>query len=463
MKITIMKQTASFLMVSILLLSCSERKVTRADIRPNIIFILTDDQRWDALGAMGNTILKTPNLDTISKKGILFQNAYVTTSICCTSRASILTGQYATRHHINDFSTGFTGDALSETYPMLLQKEGYKIGFIGKYGVGDATTHPKEQFDFWACTDQLQPDYEHVDEQGNYIHYTDVIANDIAAFLEETDERPFNLSVSFKAPHVQDGDPRQFIPNPRYNMLYEDVAIPLPKTADPKYWKVFPDFFRTDENIARERWKLRFNTPEKYQQSVKNYYRLITGVDEVVGKLMQQLKKEGLDKNTVILFMGDNGMFLGEHGLAGKWYAYEESVRVPLIIYDPREGALSGKIVDDIALNIDIAPTVLGFAGIDIPRSMQGMDLVERLDNGDTTRTSFFYEHSFMGSPGIPKVEALISRTIKYTRYTEHDYEELYDLIKDPQEEYNAADDPAYEAILKQQKIQFDSLRQLAR
>lgn len=457
-----LKGCLRLIMLSLAVQGCADRPEKPKPVKPNIIYLLTDDQRWDALGAMGNTILKTPHLDELANNGLLFQNAYVTTSICAISRASMLTGQYESRHGIHDFKTGLSLDALEDTYPIQLKNKGYKIGFIGKYGVGEAKVHPKALFDFWACTEKSQPDYENTDENGNYIHYTDRVANYIETFINEVDDRPFCLSVSFKAPHVQDGDERQFIPNPRYADHYKEITIPEPKTGDPKYWESFPDFFRTDENIARERWKLRFNTPEKYQQSVKNYYRLLTGVDDVVGAIKKQLREKGLDKNTVIVFMGDNGMFLGEHGLAGKWYPYEESVRVPLIIHDPREGSPKGR-KDQIALNIDIAPTILGFAGIDKPKSMQGLNIIDVIKNNDSTRSSFFYEHSFFGSPKIPVTEGVISTELKYIKYTEHDYEELYDLTNDPLEENNLVSNPKYTGVLEKQRSLYENLKKMAK
>src|SRR5690606_15346146 len=333
-----------------------------------------DDHRWDALGVMGNDIIQTPNLDKLAGEGILYRNAYVTTAICAVSRASILTGQYMSRHGIDDFKTSLSPDALSLTYPMLLRAAGYQVGFIGKYGVGAPKDQPKDQYDFWDCSPTGQPDYEMTDDQGNYLHHTDKVDHDINRFLDQvTDDKPFCLSVSFKAPHVQDNDPRQFIIHPRYARYYEDVVVPAPETADPRYWNEFPDFFRTEENIARERWKRRFATPEMYQDMVRNYYRLLTHVDDVVGHTFDRLRELGLADNTIIIFTGDNGMYLGEHGLAGKWYGHEESIRVPLILYDPRARA-RGIVTDEIALNVDIAPTILKLAGVTVPDGMQGTD-----------------------------------------------------------------------------------------
>ncbi|WP_378411521.1 sulfatase [Rhodocytophaga aerolata] len=433
--------------------------------KPNIIFILTDDHRWDALGAMGNKIIQTPHLDKLAGDGIMFRNAYVTTAICAVSRASLLSGQYQSRHKIEDFATSFSSEALKKTYPMLLKEAGYKVGFIGKYGVGNPKDQPNEQYDFWACTNKGQPDYEMIDEEGNFIHHTDKVAKDVSMFLTQfagKADSPFCLSVSFKAPHEQDGDPPRFIVQERFKELYAKETMPVPETADPKYWNSFPEFFRTDTNIARKRWKPLFSTPELHQATVKNYYRLITGVDEVVGKIREQLKKQGIVDNTIIIFTGDNGFYLGEHGMEGKWYGHEESIRVPLLIYDPRKGkTMKGKTPEQIALNVDIAPTILSMAGVSAPKDMQGIDLMQLVNQRDETvaRKDFFYEHTFMGSPGIPQVEGVVSIDLKYMKFIEHGYEELYDLKKDPYEKQNLAENQAYAVKLKKMQSRYQELK----
>jgi arylsulfatase A-like enzyme len=453
-----------------LLTGCETQPSTEsesANQRPNIIFLLTDDHRWDALGVMGNEIIQTPNLDSLARSGVYFRNAYVTTAICAVSRASILTGQYQSRHQIGDFITSFDSAALQKTYPMLMKKAGYRVGFVGKYGVGKPGEQPKHLYDFWECTNKTQPDYEMKDEHGNYLHHTDKVSQDIGRFLDEMgNQEPFCLSVSFKAPHVQDNDPRQFISNPRYKSLYADLTIPVPETADPVFWNQFPDFFRTDENIARVRWKLRFATPAMYQESVKNYYRLLTDVDDAVGNMVKKLKALGLTDNTIIIFTGDNGMYLGEHGLAGKWYGHEESIRVPLIIFDPRdENKVKGKVSEKIALNIDIAPTILGYAGIATPEGMQGYDLIKLVSEDETLprRDDFFYEHTFMGSPGIPKVEGVVGVDRKYMYFIEHGYEELYDLKRDRFEKENLAGRPDFADELKRQRERYQELKEAVR
>lgn len=453
----------TYLIILAIIFSCqsdTEIDQTSPDL-PNIIFLLTDDQRADALSIAGNPVLRTPHLDQLAREGMWFRNAYVTTSICCVSRASILSGQYMSRHGIDDFSTSFSDTARSQIYPMLLKKKGYKLGFVGKYGVGSPKNQPAEMYDYWASSKTGQPNYEMVDSNGKYLHHTDKVGNNIQEFLTTYGQsgEPFCLSVSFKAPHVQDNDPRQFIIQPRYKDYYADDVIPVPEKADPKYWNEFPDFFRTDENIGRVRWKLRFDGDTMYQNSVKNYYRLITGVDDVVGNMLSQLQELGIKDNTIIIFMGDNGFYLGEYGLAGKWYGHEESIRVPLIINDPRL-LENGIKVDDIALNIDIAPTILSAASIDIPEKMQGLNLYDVAKGETVERDEFFYEHTFLGSPRIPKVEGVVSQDAKYMVFTEHGYEQLFDLESDPEEKVNVANKESFDSLLKEMRIRFKKLKE---
>lgn len=440
---------------------CRKKDLTK---RPNIIFILTDDQRWDALGAMGNTIIKTPNMDKLATKGILFQNAYVTTSICCVTRASILTGQYESKHHIDDFHTDLTKGSIDNSYPALLKEAGYKMGFIGKFGIG---THPPQHlFDYWINTEaggRMQPNYITTDKNGNKIHDTDTLDHAIEGFLDKfASKTPFCLSVCFKAPHEQDGNPPTYVIQPKYKTYYDDITIPEPVTADPVYWKKFPAFFQTDTNFARSRWKGLFGTPALYQENIKNYYRLITGVDDVVGKMMKKLDALDIADNTIVIVMGDNGMFLGEHGMEGKWYGYEESIRIPLLIYDP---LLPDKVkqykAPQIALNIDIAPTILAMAGVPAPKTMQGIDLIRLVENKIPERKDFFYQYYFVGGPELPREEGVVGKYFKYMNYIEHNYEELFDTRNDPHETDNLAKDPKYKQELLKMRIRYKELKEI--
>ena len=477
-----MKQCTLIIISAILLLiSCNTKEKKTQDSlpedapRPNIIFLLTDDQRWDALGAMGNDIIQTPNLDNLANDGVLFTNANVTTSICVASRASILTGQYVLRHGINSFHDTLQGKKLENSYPLLLKKNAdYKIGFIGKYGIG--LGQPKQHFDYWAAEKMHQPNYENEGENGDFIHYTDLVGNRMDEFLDQfgQGEQPFCLSVSFKAPHCQDVDPRQFIYQDKYKDLYADIEIPLPETAGDEYYDFYPEDFKHPihptkdkiiENEARRRWGIRFPDAEKYQETVRSYYRLITGVDDCVAGLVKKLETLGVADNTIIVFMGDNGFYLGEHAMAGKWFPHQEAIKVPFFVYDPRlEKEKRGQKIDDFTFNIDIAPTLLSLANVPIPKTMQGMNAMSLLDENKVIRNDFFYEHN-LDIPTIPKSEALVSKQSKYIVYHELNpvYEEFYDLENDPKEKVNRIDDPAYKDEIKRAKTRFQELKECAK
>jgi len=431
--------------------------------RPNIIVLLTDDQRADALGCMGNAVIRTPNIDRLAREGVLFTNAFVTTSICASSRASIFTGQWMRRHGIKDFRTHFTPQALAQTYPMLLRQAGYRIGFVGKYGVGVKQDLPIDKYDYWRGF-AGQGRYEHKDENGNYKHLTRILGEQAIEFIRTCPkDQPFCLSVSFKAPHCQDGDPRQFIYDPAYESLYQDVTITPPETAAPKYFQALPKFLQQSE--ARRRWQLRFATPEMFQRSVKSYYRLITGVDVMVGQIRDELRRLHLENNTVIIYTSDNGFYLGEHGLAGKWFAHEESIRVPMILWDGRAGSQrSARLRRQMVLNVDLAPTILDLARVPIPESMQGRSLLPLVrDDRSPWRSEFFYEHLFRHPTiKIPPSEAVRTQRFKYIRYIDYDYEQLYDLQNDPHETRNLAYERPYRQTLQQLRRRCDELARRA-
>jgi arylsulfatase A-like enzyme len=429
-----------------------------APTRPNIIFLLADDQRWDAVGYAGNTIVQTPNIDALAHDGVAFRNAYVTTPVCAISRASIFTGEYARRHGILDFTTDFTPDQLQQTYPALLHAAGYRTGFIGKFGVGD--NPPGQAFDYWRGF-AGQGEYLTQDSAGHSIHLTRLMSQQAIRFLDSQPRtQPFALSVSFKAPHVQDEAVNQFIPETNDAAMFSSVIVPPPATADDTYWEKFPAFFRVN-NLARERWKALFSTPEKYQASVKGYYQLIKGLDRVVGEIRNELRRLNLDKNTVIVFSSDNGFFLGELGMAHKWYGQEPSVRVPLVVYDPRNlTGQGGRVESAVALNIDIAPTLLAVAGVPIPSQMEGRSLLP-LVHGQAIpwRTDFLFEHLYP-DPMIRRSAGVIGGRYKYLRYLDPNpnYEVLYDLGIDPNETTNFAQDPSYAAILAQLRVRYTQL-----
>ncbi len=425
--------------------------------RPNIILLLTDDQRWDALGAAGNPVIRTPNLDRLASRGIFFENAFVTTSICATSRASIITGQYATRHGVWDFQTALSSSQLAESYLGILKAAGYRLGFIGKWGINSP---PADLFDYNRAFGG-QGQY-FVKTDGETQHLTSLMGDQAVEFLSTIDPgTPFCLSVSFKAPHVQDSYDVSQPPFPfdlAFKDLYEDALIEPPATSAASHFAGLPNFLKNSEN--RMRWAVRFWGPRRYQESVKGYFRLITGVDTAVGRILKALQIQGLSRNTVVIFTSDNGFFLGEHGLAGKWLPYEASIRVPFVVFDPRSHGLAAGRRKQMVLNIDVAPTIVELAGLQIPRSMQGRSLVHLIKSpAPSWREDFFYEHLFK-HPRIPPVEALRTAKWKYVRYLDPEREELYDLESDRFEEANLVAEPQYLEELDALRSRFEALKQ---
>jgi arylsulfatase A-like enzyme len=424
--------------------------------RPNIVFLLADDLRWNVLGCQGDKLAKTPSLDALARKGVRFRNAFVTTSICAVSRASILSGQYARRHKINDFVTDFTPDAYALTYPMLLKASGYRVGFIGKFGVG--TKLPDSSFDYWRGF----PGQGAYFGKGETTHLAARMGDQALEFLQGYKKgQPFCLSLSFKSVHAMDGAKREFPPDARDEVLFKDVTFPVPKTATPKFFELLPGFVQASE--SRKRWERRFKTPEMFQTIVRDYYRLVHGMDREVGRILAELDRLGLADDTIVIFTSDNGFFFGERGLADKWYLYEESIRVPLIVFDPRlPPAQRGRTVDAMALNIDLAPTMLDYAGVSAPRTMQGASLRPWL-NGEAPkwREDWFYEHHAV-TKSIPPSEGVRSQHWTYLRWMkdpDRPVEELYDLKVDPFQERNLVSVREHQEILAQLRERWQQLR----
>ena len=452
------KKTILFYCLLMFLFSCNKKDEPQDNIKPkqpNIIFLLADDQRADGVGFMGNEHIITPNLDSLAEKGTVFNNAYVTTSICAVSRASILTGQYARRHDIWGFAKNFTKTQLDSIYPLVLSQNGYYTGFIGKYGVGNQL--PKDKFDYWRGF-AGQGSFKQVDSLGKPIHLTKKINGQIQEFinLQKKESKPFCLSVSFKAPHVE-GDPGYFLPDENYTKMFEADTLPVPKSSNEAFFNYFPKKF-TENNVARNRWQTRFATPVMQQENIKKYYQLIHGIDNAVGDLVNSLRINGLLENTIIIYTSDNGFYLGEYGFAGKWYGSEPSIKVPLMIFDGRKQHTKKLVRDDIALNIDIAPTILGIAGIKIPKVMQGKNLLLKgVDKNYKDREVFFYEHLWQSSTAyyIPSTEGIVYKDKKYMRYfmnrdtTDVIFEEAYNLTKDPIEINNLVFDEKHQSFIE--------------
>lgn len=434
-----------FLWVAVAKLAAQSTTKNKAD-KPNIIFILTDDQRFDALGYAGNKLISTPEMDKLAKEGTYFENAMVTTPICAASRATILTGLYERTHSYN-FQTGnIRSSYMESSYPTILKNNGYRTAFYGKYGV--RYDELEKQFDEYESYDRNNA---YKDRRGYYyktlgkdtVHLTRYTGQQALDYINKADtSSPFCLSLSFSAPHAHDSAEDQYFWQTESDKLLQNTTMPGPELGADEYFEAQPKFVR--DGFNRTRWYWRYDTPEKYQHSVKGYYRMISGIDREIAKIREQLKKKGLDKNTVIILMGDNGYFLGERQLAGKWLLYDNSVRVPLIVYDPRLKKQSDS--EALALNVDVPSTILDFAGIDAPKTWQGKSLVP-LVSGKTksiARDTAFIEHIWEFE-NIPPSEGVRTKDWKYFRYVnDQSVEELYYLKDDPKEINNLAKDAKY-------------------
>jgi arylsulfatase A-like enzyme len=426
----------------------------------NVLMLFADDLRHDSLGCAGHPVVKTPELDSLAQQGVRFRHACVTTSICGVSRASLFTGQWMSRHGnpaMKEFTTPW-----AETYPGLLRSRGYHVGHVGKWHNG---AFPATNFDFarsYAGRHWLpQPG-------GGRVHVTKKNESDALEFLRERPrDKPFCLTVAFFAPHAEDGHPEQYLPQPESMALYRDVEIPVPPTATGEAFRKLPPFIANDRNESRNRWKWRFDTPEKYQTMMKNYFRLVSEVDATCGRLLDQLEQDGVLDRTLVVFMADNGYFHGEHGLADKWYPHEQSIRVPLIIRDPRLPAEKrGVTRDEFALNVDIAPTLLAAAGLPAPERMQGKDLAPLYLAAEPPpwRQEFFYEHAVIRDVNfIPASQALVTKEWKYFYWPDFKKEQLFHLAADPGEQNDLAAEPAQAERLAAMRRQFRALRDAAR
>ena len=429
-------------------------------VRPNILFILTDDHRTSAMGYAGNKIIQTPEMDKLAREGVYFKNAFACTPICAASRASILCG-IQERTHKYTFQTGAVREEYMQTsYPELLKEAGYFTGFYGKLGVNYG--HPERLFDVYEDYDR---ETKYNDRRGYFyktlgedtVHLTRYTGEKAIQFIGNIpSDRPFCLSVSFSAPHAHDPAPDQYFWDEGTADLYKDVVIPYPDLKEEKYFNALPEGVR--KGFSRKRWEWRFDTPEKYQKSVKGYYRMISGIDLEIAKIRKALKDKGVEKNTVIILMGDNGYFLGERQIADKWLMYDLSLSVPLIIYDPR--VQKHQDAQAMTLNLDVPATIAEFAGIAQPQSWHGKSLVPIVwgKSDHLQRDTILIEHLWE-IESIPPSEGVRTAEWKFFRYlNDKSLEELYNLKKDPRELNNLARKPEYQTELKDLRTKCDYL-----
>ncbi|MDH4455451.1 MAG: sulfatase [Verrucomicrobiota bacterium] len=429
------------------------------DTRPNFLFLLTDDQRADDLGCYGNTVIQTPHIDSLAQRGVRFTRFFVTSSICMASRASYFTGRVERSHACNFYYRSLAAKDWAQSYPVLLRQAGYRTGFIGKFGVAVAGLPqglPRGNFD----------SFEGFAGQGDYFpqgkngpHLERLMGDQALRFLHGAaeDGKPFCLSVSFKAPH----DP--LTPEPAFAGLYVDAKPPRTESWPFTELSGLPPVFGTSAWYARLSWQQHCSTEEKLHEFIRQRYRLIAGVDAALGHILAELQKLGLAENTVILFSSDNGYYYGEHGLNTKFYLHEESIRVPLLVMDPRLPQRAGTTVDALTANMDVAPTLLDLAGIKASDAMQGRSLLPLL-RGETPadwRDAILCEN--LVKERRPMCDAIRTRDWKYIAYFETQplQEELYHLAEDPREQRNLAALPEHQAVkqtlvLRLQKMRVD-------
>ena len=419
--------------------------------RPNIIFIYTDDQRWDAMGCAGHPFLKTPNIDRIAHEGAWFPNFFCTTPLCCPSRASFLTGRYA---HGNGVKDNQNNNALSHrlvTWPRLLHDVGYETAFIGKWHMGDDAT-PRPGFDRWVSfggqgiyqNPPLNVDGKNLRAQG---YMTDILTGHAVEFLKRKRTRPFVLYLGHKAPH------EPFTPAERHKNLYTNDILPhrpsMSDTFDGKPALKLVEGQRAGRQASRSMDEL-----------VRNQLRTLMAVDEGVGEIFKALEATGQLSNTVIAYSSDNGYFWGEHSLRDKRWAYEESIRIPLVMSYPKLIRPGSKIASNV-MNIDIAPTMLELGGAKVPANVHGSSVVPLMRGATANwRPSFLAEYFAEEKDPTPGWHAVRTADWKYIQYTElKGMDELYHISADPFEMKNVINDPAAGQTLKNMKADLARLQ----
>ena len=416
----------------------------RAARRPNIIFILTDDQRYDAMSCAGHPWLKTPNMDRLAKEGVLFDNAFVTTSLCSPSRASFLTGCYAHTHGVF-MNNGKDPNPSIPMFPQLLREAGYQTAFIGKWHMGRADS-PRPGFDHWVSfsgqgrydKNKLNVDGETVQSE---VYITDELTNYAVRFLKSKHNKPFMLYLSHKAVHAP------FKPAGRHENLYSDVEIKSQHNPN-------------DNLTTKPEWGRKMD--KNWKSQIRDYMRSLVAVDESLGRVLDTLEAEDILDDTVIIFAGDNGYFHGEHG--GMWdkrAAYEPSIRIPLLMRYPRL-ARPGARPDAMVLNIDVAPTIIELASAHIPGTIQGQSWLGVL-KGRPGRKSFLYEYFEEADRKYkrPTVLAVRTKQWKYVTYPRAGKltDELYDMRSDPEELDNLIGQAGRADVVEQMKKELEQLQ----
>ncbi|VXD12275.1 sulfatase [Marinoscillum sp. 108] len=463
-----MKKVLSLVLLIIIASACSqkEQSYTQPDLsdRKNVVFILSDDHRYDFMGFMGKVpFLETPNMDRMATEGVHVQNAFVSTSLCSPSRASILSGQYAHNHKVVDNQSLIPEGTVF--FPEYLQKEaGYQTGFIGKWHMGEHHSGQRPGFDFWASFKgqgvYYNPtiNFNGTDEvHGDSAYVTDVLTNYAIDFISNRDkEKPFFLYLSHKGVHAD------FQPAKRHLGKYEEEPVAYPPTMFPPGHErstVSADQYNYDDlpnwaKAQRNSWHgvdYMYHGQINFEDFYRRYCETLLSVDESIGTVLDYLESEDLLENTVVIYMGDNGFSFGEHGLIDKRQAYEESMRVPMLAMGG--GIPAASRVSEVVQNVDVGPTVMDLAGLGVKAHMDGSSFKkllyqESIPWRDTVYYEYFWERPF---PQTPTVHAVRTSKYKFIRY--HgvwDINELYDIENDPNEMNNLIRNDDYRKVAEE-------------
>jgi arylsulfatase A-like enzyme len=472
--------------------------------RPNVIVVLADDMRVGYTGHEGHPVIKTPNIDALAAGGTVFNNAFATSAVCTPSRTSLFLGQWERRHGINfNSDSSLTNEAWARSYPMLLKEAGYYVGYIGKNHtplgkneegvIGYDSGVMDNSFDYWYAGHKHLGFYpkdrkQHrifknatadtqveIMEQGMENFFTpDKTFQEGYNFLDtRPQDKPFALLLNFNVPHGNSTSSMELRDSDLalYRSTYRDQAdqLGLAPTYIAEADIVTP---KIPESVYNGEYIKTYNyvkNPEDMREREIRTIQTISGIDKLLGKMLAKLEQQGVADNTIIVFTSDHGLLHGEHGLGGKTLLYEPSISIPFVVYDPRPSTPVAPSSDQLVALVDIAPTLLDLAGVDVPQEMQGQSLAPLIQGAETQwRETLFLENN-MTIQNYPRMEGVRTAEWKYVRYFDRAkdqdyadmllasingeqpvYEELYDLVNDPLEINNVIADPANDAILGQ-------------
>ena len=434
-----------------------EEELKRMSRRPpNIVLSMCDDQRHDYMSCAGHPYLETPAMDRLAHEGVRFSNAFTAVPLCGPSRASHLSGLYPHRHgaihNKADLADGV------RTWPELLQEAGYRTAFIGKIHYGGAQPH--RGFDRWVSFEG-QGDYDdpilNIDgeEIPHHGYNTDILTDYACRFMQDNADRPWALCLWYKAPHTP------FTPPARHRDAYAEVPLTYPSTINASLdGKTHTMRHGKPQGHARD-WfpDGPFVREKTWDEVMRDYARSLNGVDDALGRVLDQLDSAGVADDTLVVHTSDHGYFLGEFQLADKRWMYDPSIRVPALVKYPAWTAERGRVQDDLVLSLDIPATIVDAAGLAVPSEYQGQSLKPLLaGDGEWVRDAVFIEYfEDPPFPALPTMVCLRTRSAKLIHYLRAgESDEFYDLARDPEERVNVIDDPAYADAVHDLRTQLD-------